>query len=256
MLQRAREAGAAIGGRAAPFFGLAAALAMAVPLVAGALTGHAAQGAMIALGAYLVGLRAPEGPYGARARNLASAVLVVAVGATIGGNLAGHTWLAVAVVPLVVALGSAVPWIGPTAGLAALLTAVRPPTQDVLYNGFLELLGGLLVSALLLAPWPARRLRPLRAALAEAADAAAGLLDAVAQNVGEQDTGPLRTVEAAEPELASVTRRPDWEASRRAASRALANARATYGFYRSGRGREEPTRPERLIDALSRIVHE
>jgi uncharacterized membrane protein YccC len=256
VLQRAREAYAAIGGRATPFYGIAAALALALPLVVGALTGHAAQGAMIALGAYLVALRAPEGPYGARARNLASAVLVVAVGATIGGNLSGHTWLAVAVVPPVVALGSVFPWIGPTAGLAVLLTAVRPSTGDVLYGGFLELLGGLLASALLLAPWPARRLRPLRGALSEAADAVAGLLDAVAQDVGEQRTEALDEVAVADPGLAAVTRRPDWEEARRAASRALTNARATYGFYRSGRGREEPTRPERLIDALSRIMHE
>ncbi|MFC5749184.1 FUSC family protein [Actinomadura rugatobispora] len=255
-LERAREAYARVEGQTAPFYGLAASLAISLPLLVGTLTGHAAQGGLIALGAYLVALRTPEGPYGARARNLASAVLVIAVGATIGGNLAAHAWLAVIVVPPVVALGSAVPWIGPTAGLAVLLTAIRPPTGDVLYGGFLELLGGLLTTALLLAPWPARRLRPLRTTLSEAADAVAAALDAVAEDVGGPDPGPLEAVELTDPGLASVARKPDWDERRRAASQALTAARATYGFYRSGRGREEPTRPERLIDALARIMQE
>ncbi|GAA1554074.1 hypothetical protein GCM10009678_41350 [Actinomadura kijaniata] len=251
-----RESLARIEGRAAPFYGLAAALAMAVPLLAGAATGHAAQGAMIALGAYLVALRAPEGPYGHRARNLASAVLVVAAGATVGGHLAGHTWLAVLVVPPIVALGSMITWIGPTAALAVLLTAVRPPTHDVVYNGFLELFGGLLASLLLLAPWPARRLRPLRAALAEAADAVAEALDAVAQEIGTSDTSALDAVDITDPDLAAVARVPVWEERRRAASRAIGAARTTVGFYRAGRNREEPSRPERLIDALARVMHE
>ncbi|WP_433330572.1 FUSC family protein [Spirillospora sp. CA-294931] len=256
MLKRAREAYAQIEGRAAPLYGIAASVAVALPLAVGALTGHAAQGSMIALGAYLVALRAPEGPYGARARNLASAVFVVAIGATIGGHLSGHTWLAVAVVPPIVALGSAITWIGPTAALAVLLTAVRPPTSDVLYNGFLELLGGLWVSGLLLAPWPARRLRPLRSALTEAADAIAEALDAVSQDVGAPDGTVLADVDLTNPDLAEVTRKPDWEERRRAASQALTAARTTYGFYRSGRGREEPSRPERLIEALARILQE
>ncbi|GAA2442181.1 hypothetical protein GCM10010191_68130 [Actinomadura vinacea] len=256
VLRRAREAYARVEGRTTPFYGLAAALAMALPLLVGTRTGHAAQGALIALGAYLVALRTPEGPYGARARNLASAVLVIAVGATIGGNLSGRDWISVIVVPPIVALGSAVPWIGPTAGLAVLLTAIRPPTGDVLYGGFLELLGGLLTTALLLAPWPARRLRPLRTTLAEAAEAVAAALDAVAEDIGTPDPGPLEAVELTDPGLASVARKPDWDERRRAASQALTAARATYGFYRSARDREEPTRPERLIDALARIMQE
>ncbi|MFF5261968.1 FUSC family protein [Actinomadura viridis] len=257
---RAREAYARIRAQAAPFYGLAAAIAMGVPLLAGALTGHAAQGSMIALGAYLVVLRAPEGPYGARARNLASAILVVALGATIGGVLSDHPWGAVVVVPLVVALGTAVPWIGATAGLAVLLTAIRPVTGDATYGGFLELLGGLLAAALLLAPWPARRLRPLRTTLAEAAGAVAEALDAVAEDIGgADDTDALHaldTLEHADPHLVPAARKPDWDAASLAASRALTAARATSGFYRSGRDRREPTRPERLIDALSRILQE
>ncbi|MFG1998423.1 FUSC family protein [Spirillospora sp. NPDC048911] len=257
MLWGAREAYAKIEGRAAPFYGLASSLALALPLLAGALTGHATEGSMIALGAYLVSLRAPEGPYGARARNLAAATIVVAVGATIGGHLSGHIWLAVAVVPPIVALGSSVGWIGPTAGLAVLLTAVRPRAEDVAFNGFLELLGGVLVSVLLLLPWTALRLRPLRTALSEAAEAVAEALDAVAQDIGAPDASALNAVDLTNPDLAAVVHKPDWEERRRAAARALTAARTTYGLYRAGRGgQDEPTRPERLIEALARILQE
>ncbi|KAB2351023.1 FUSC family protein [Actinomadura rudentiformis] len=254
VLRGARKAYAKIEGRAAPFYGLASSLAMAVPLLVGALTDHAAQGSMIALGAFVVSLRAPEGPYGARARNLGAATIVVAIGATIGGHLSGHIWLAVAVIPPIVALGSAVGWIGPTAGLAVLLTAIRPRAEDVVFNGFLELLGGVLVSVLLLVPWPAFRLRPLRTALSEATEAVAEALDAVAQDVGAPDASVLNAVDLTNPDLAAVVHKPDWEQRRRAASRALTAARTTYGLYRGGR--EEQTRPERLIEALARILHE
>ncbi|QKG23960.1 FUSC family protein [Actinomadura verrucosospora] len=256
MLKRARSAYAQINGQSAPFYGLAAALAMAIPLLVGSLTGRAAQGSMIALGAYLVALRAPEGPYGNRARDLASGVLMVAIGSAVGGLLSGHTWPAVIVVPPLIALGVAVPRIGSTAGLAVLLSAIRPPSADVIGIGLLELIGGLLTMGLLLVPWPVRRLRPLREALADAADRVAEALDAVAQDVGAPDPSPLDAVELTNPDLLAVTRMPDWEERRRAASEALTDARAVYGLYRSGRGRGEPTRPERLIDALGRVLHE
>lgn len=256
MLQRAREAYAQINGRAAPLYGLAASVAMAVPLLVGTLTGYAAAGSTIALGAYLVALRAPEGPYGSQARDLAGGVLMVTVGAAVGGLLSGHTWLAVAVVPPLVALGTAVSQIGSTAGMAVLNSAIRPPTSDVVHSGLLEMIGGLFTTALLLAPWPARRLKPLRAALSEAADAVAEALDAVAQDVGAPDGSVLDKVELDDPELEEVTRKPDWEQRRRAASEALTDARTTYSLYRSGRGRDDPTRPERFIEALARIMHE
>ncbi|MBW8482930.1 FUSC family protein [Actinomadura parmotrematis] len=255
MLQRAREAYAQIEGQATPVYGTVAAFAVAAPLVVGTLTGHPAAGSAIALGAYLVALRAPEGPYGARARNLAGTVLIVTLGATIGGYLAGHTVVAVLVVPPIVALGTSVPWIGPTAALAVLMTAVRPVSGHVVHNGLLEFAGALWVSALILAPWPARRLRPLRAALGEAAEEIAGALDAVAQGIGHPDTSALDAVEVADPALAEVAHVPDWAERRRAASRALGAARATAGQFRAGRG-DEQSRPDRLIKHLSRILHE
>ncbi len=249
-----REAYARIEGGAAFFYGPVAALAIALPLIVGTLTGHAAPGSVVAQGAYLVALRGPEGPYSEQARNLFGATVIVAVGATIGGNLAGHPWLAVAVVPIVVAVGNSVPWIGTTAALAVLLTAVRPPGADIVLNGLLELAGGVWVSLLLLSPWPALRLRPLWGALAEAADAVATALDAVAENIGDQDAAALDSVHLDPPALDDVAHRPDWDDSRRAAREAIGGARATLKYYSStGNG---PSRPERLIDALGRIMHE
>ncbi|MEV5570475.1 FUSC family protein [Spirillospora sp. NPDC052269] len=259
MLKRVRQAYASIGSfgsEATPFYGLSAALAVTAPLVIGVLSERAATGAMIALGAFLVAQRAPEGPYGAQARNLGGAVVLVAVGSALGGLLSGHVWLSVWAVPPVVALGSAVSWIGSTAGLAVLLAAVRPPADDVVYVGFLELLGGLLFCVIVLAPWPARRLRPLRDAIADAADEVAGALDAVSQEIGTTDAAALDAMEITNPDLAAVVHTVDWDEQRRSAAEALTDARATYALYRTGHGRNEPTRPERLLDALSRILHE
>ncbi|MCP2340345.1 FUSC family protein [Actinomadura rupiterrae] len=256
MLERVRQSFAYVEGEPTPFFGLSAALAIALPLIVGALTGHAGPGSVISLGAYLVAQRAPEGPYGARARDLGSAVLIVALGATVGGLLSGHTWIAVAAVPPIVAIGSAVNWIGSTAGMAVLMTAIRPHPHDLVSMGTLELLGGLLFCVLVLAPWPARRLRPLQEALADAADEVAGALDAVAQEIGGQDPAALNAVHITNPDLAEVVHTVDWDAQRRAAAEALTEARETYAQYRTARSKVEPTRPERLIDALSRILHE
>jgi uncharacterized membrane protein YccC len=256
VLDRIRAAYTRFEGRAAPFYGLASALAVAVPLLVGSATGQAARASAVALGAFLVAIRAPEGPYSARARNLASAVLVVAVGALVGGTLAGRPWTAVLVVPPIVALGTAVPAIGPTAGLAVLLTAIGPSPEPVLFGGFLEVMGALLATVLYLAPWPTRRLRPLRTTLADAAEAVANALDAVAEELLAHDQRPLEAVEPEDPELLEVALKPDWEEARLAAFQALATARDTSQFYRTGRGRSDPTRPERLIEALERVMQE
>lgn len=96
----------------------------------------------------------------------------------------------------------------------------------------------------------------MREALSQASDAVAEALDAVAEDVGAPDAAPLDAVELTNPDLLAVTRIPDWEAKRRAASEALTAARSTYALYRSGRGDGDPTRPERLIDALGRVLHE
>src|SRR4051812_29974853 len=112
-----RERYAESEGRAAPAYGVVAAVGIAVPLLVGTLTGHAADGGLAALGAFYVANTAPQGPYGARVRALLGAVVVVTVFTWLGGALSGHGWLAVIFVPIVAASGAAIPWLGPTATL-------------------------------------------------------------------------------------------------------------------------------------------
>jgi uncharacterized membrane protein YccC len=219
----------ASGGRPAPYHGLATAVGITVPLVAGTLTGHAADSVPAGLGAFYVAFAGPKGPYGARARSMLATVVVVTVFTWFGGLLNGQPWLATLIVPMVAALGASLSWMGPTAALCTLIAAVRPPTSPVLLNGVLEMAGGLWVSVLLLTPWITDRLRPLRASVAEAAEAIAA---------------PIGALPDPDPD--------EWDRRRREAYDAIRQARATYAVYR-GLGREEP---RRLTEALDRAVDE
>jgi uncharacterized membrane protein YccC len=221
-------------GRPAPVYGAVAAVGVTAPLVAGLLTGHAAESVLVALGAFYVSIAAPSGPYGARARALLVAVVVVTVFTWLGGVLSGHPWLAVAAVPVVATLASVLPWMGATATLCTVLAVVRPPTSPVIFNGFLETTGGVFVSLLLLAPWITHRLRPLRLSLAGAANAVAAALDVLATPGAEEE---------------------EWTTRRRQAYDAINQARVTYGLYRTG-GREDQERPRRLIEAFRRTMDE
>lgn len=233
-LARLRETYAESEGRASPIYGVVASLAIATPLVIGTVTGHPAQGGLAALGAFFVVNTTPQGPYGARARALLAAVVVVTTSTLFGGLLAGHARLAVVVVPVVAALAAAVPWLGVTATLCTLVATVRPAGSPVLFNGFLEMLGGLFVSVLMIVPLLTRRLQPLRTALAEAGGSVAAALDLLA-----------------EPEL----RTDEWDRRRRQAYDEIRKARATYGLYLSG-GRDDQQRPRRLIEAFARVMDE
>src|SRR5689334_12107251 len=99
-LGRLRATYAESEGSAAPVYGATTAFGMAIPLVAGVLTGHVAESVLVALGAFYVALSASGGPYGARARALLVAVGVVTVFTWLGGLLSGHPWFAVAAVPV------------------------------------------------------------------------------------------------------------------------------------------------------------
>jgi uncharacterized membrane protein YccC len=221
-------------GEPAPVYGAVTAVGVTAPLLVGLLTGHAAESVLAALGAFYVALAAPSGPYGARARALLVAVAVVTVFTWLGGVLSGHPWLAVAVVPVVATFASLMPWLGPTATLCTVLAVIRPASSPVIFDGFLEMSGGLFVSALLLAPWITHRLRPLRMSLAEAAGAVAAALDVLA--VPEPDD-------------------EEWTTRRRQAYDAIRQGRVTYGLYRTG-GRDDEERPRRLLDALRRTTDE
>jgi uncharacterized membrane protein YccC len=221
-------------GQPAPVYGAVTAVGVATPLVAGVLTGHAAESVLVALGAFYVAIAAPSGPYGARARALLMAIAVVTVFTWLGGVLSGHPWLAVATVPAVATLASLLPWMGATATLCTVLAAIRPVTSPVIFNGFLEMAGGVFVSLLLLAPWITHRLRPLRLSLAEAANSVAAALDVLATPGADEE---------------------EWTKRRRAAYDAIAQARVTYGLYRTG-GRDGQERPRRLIEVFRRTMDE
>jgi uncharacterized membrane protein YccC len=228
---RLRQALIAVEGQAAPVYGLCAAFAIALPLLIGAQLGRPYAGLVVALGAYLVAVRSPQGTYGQKGRQLAVIVTVIMVGTLIGGLLSGHRWIIVAVLPLVVIFQSVVSGVGPTLGLATMTAAIRPSTENVLLDCAYELTGALFMSALVLAPWPGRRLRPLLEALSEAAAAVAETLEVVTVPAGD----------------------PEWERRRRAAADALTQARTTYGLYNAA---SDDERPARLIKALVKIMHE
>jgi uncharacterized membrane protein YccC len=227
-----RDTYAASEGPVAPVYGLVTAVGVTAPLVVGVLTGRTAESVVVGLGITYVAFAGPTGPYGARARSMLAATAVVTVFTWFGGLFSGHPWLATAVVPLVAAVGAALPWMGPTAALVTLVAAVRPVTSPVFFDGVLELAGGLWITLLLLAPWVTRRLRPLHVSVAEAARTVAAALDAVA----DPDAGA-------------------WDRRRREAYDALRQARATYALYRGG-GPDERRRPQRLVEALDRAMDE
>jgi uncharacterized membrane protein YccC len=225
---------AASEGRAAPVYGLVSGIGVSTPLVVGVLTGRAAESGLVGLGAFYVASAGPTGPYGARARTMLATVAVVAVFTWFGGLFSGDPWLATVIVPIVAAAGAAIRWMGPIAALSTLVAAIRPPTSPVLFIGVLEMLGGLWVTVLMLAPWITHRLRPLRTSVAEATRAVADAFD-----------------------LLSDTDSAEWDRRRSNAYDALRQARATYALYRGGLEEQEShDRPHRLVEALDRAMDE
>lgn len=234
LLTRIRE-------EAAPFYGLAAALGIGAPLLAGLVAGRLDQATLAGIGAFLLAFTAPTGPYGARARSLGTSVAVIAIGGALGGLLAGHRWAVVAAIAVIVPAAVSLSWMRPTAVLAVLLTAVRPPPGHPLENMALMALGGLWLAALLLIPRPARRLRPLGRSLGAAADAIAALLDVV----GGELQNPARTDE----------RVSAWDHRHKRAVAALRDASTTVRLYLSGEEEDQrSTQPKRLIDAFRRLL--
>jgi uncharacterized membrane protein YccC len=231
LVERGRQLFTTVEGQALPVQGLAAAVGISLPLLIGTFTGHPSTGLVAALGAYLTALRSPQGTYGERARSLGGILTAIAVGSLIGGLLSGHSWIAVVVVPSVLFIGSAVPSLGITLGLATLFAFVRPPSEDLVRNGLLELSGALFMGALIMAPWPGRRLRPMRESLAGLAEALVEALDVVTARPGALG----------------------WEERRAVVSAAEAGAKATYALYKVS---NDDNRPQRLITALSRISGE
>ncbi|WP_329260706.1 FUSC family protein [Actinoallomurus sp. NBC_01490] len=229
-----RRAFATFEGCAAPVYGLVTAAGVCVPLVVGLITGRVVESQLVALGAFYVGVIGPQGRQGVRARSMIIRVAVVTLFSWLGGLVSSHDWLMVVVTSAVAALGAAIPELGPMAALCTLVAALRPATSPALYNGLLETLGGVWICVLLLAPWVAQRLRPLRAGIAAAACSVADTLDDLAGP--DLDPG-------------------EWPRRRATAYSDLHSARVAYGLYRSG-GFEEQRRPARIIAAIHQVMDE
>ncbi len=224
--------------RAAPFHGLAAGLGVGLPLLLGLLSGRPDRGTLAAIGAYLIAVAAPTGPYGARARSMAEFIVVVALGGGLGGLLAPFPWTVVVALAAIVAGAVLLGQVKPVPEFAVLFTAVRPPPAHPLENMAFMALGGLWVAVILLSPWPFRRLRPLGGALGAVADAVAAMLDAAAAELRSPGTGAA-----------------DWEARRKEAAAAMRKAATTYSLYLSGQPETPNARPRRLLDGFRRMIH-
>lgn len=223
-------------------YGLLCGVAMAIPLLAGALTGHAHAGGLIALGAYFTAFGDTFGkPYGERAKNLLAKVVLNAAGFWLGSLLVPHPWLAVAGVGLVAAAGAQWRIVGMPPVLSmvvgfydAIPVAWSPP--------LLVAAGGLFFSVMALAPWPWRRLNPLKDALGEACRAMAAMLEGLsAPEDGAsvpKDQGPDE----------------EWDKRRAAGSKALdAVATASAAFHSS---EDKHRNPDTYLQALTTIFHE
>ncbi|MFC4052070.1 FUSC family protein [Actinomadura syzygii] len=224
--------------QATPFHGVAAGLGVGLPLLLGLLSGRPDRGTLAAIGAYLIAVAAPTGPYAARARSMAEFIVVVAVGGGLGGLLAPFPWAVVVVITATVAGAVLLGQVKPVPEFAVLFTAVRPPPTHPLENMALMALGGLWVAVILLSPWPFRRLRPLGGALGAVADAVAAMLDAAADGLREPATGAA-----------------DWEDRRKKAAAAMRKAATTYGLYLSGQPEAPNARPQRLLGGFRRMIH-
>ncbi|GAB2822992.1 FUSC family protein [Actinocorallia aurea] len=211
--------------RASLDYGLTGAIGVGLPLIVGSLLGAYAEGAWVGLGAYLLALVAPKGPYSLPAHRLWASFGVIVVCAALGVLVsAGGLWWTVPVVPAVAAAGAVLPWIGMTGPLTVLVAATQPSTADLRHLVPAVAGGALWMLLLMLLPFRWRVQKQLRNAVSEAARAVAELLESP---------------------------RTD-EALRLKASESFAEAREALELTRPT---ERGLRRERLIDALVRVLH-
>ncbi|MEV7009576.1 FUSC family protein [Streptosporangium sp. NPDC051022] len=224
----------AITGRPAWGYGLLCALGICLPLLSGVAVGHVRQGAVMALGAYLTVFGdAPGLPYGTRARKLLTTAFMVTLGTGLGQLIQPWPWLAVVVVGLVAAASAYWRVIGMSAVLAVTLSYFAPSGVGPVVHMAFTAAGGLLVTVLLLALWPVRRLRPLRTAFEEAGTALADLLVGAGR-------APLSD--------------ESWESLRRRAVTAEDDANRSFSLYRVSQ--EGDQAGDRLLVTLDRVFQE
>ncbi|GAA0374855.1 hypothetical protein Acor_42990 [Acrocarpospora corrugata] len=170
-MARFDDSGLAVG------HGLVTATAVVIPLVIGVAAGHPVAAGVVAIGAWLVAVRANADPPGVRALSMLAGVLSLALGTVLGMVVTDQPWLLIPIAPVVAGLGILVPMVGPTAAMALLITAANPVPVAPFEHLGLELLGGLLAATMITLPWPWRRTRPLSTTLGEATEELAVLIE-------------------------------------------------------------------------------
>jgi uncharacterized membrane protein YccC len=211
---------------------LTGAASLVIPLLVGIVTGHLIGGATVGLGAWLVASRALLDPARVSRTFMLGVVVSLAVGTVLGIVISGESWLIVPAASALGGLGVLVRPIGITPALTFLLTAANPLPIDPLAHTGLQLLGGLLASALLTLPWPWRRTRPLALLLSQTAEAVADLVEA-----------------AADPQRDSH----EWDVLRRKAGDSLVEALMAYVRHRWQRRSRDA---EKVAVALRRVFYE
>jgi uncharacterized membrane protein YccC len=111
-------------------FGLRAGLSVGIPLVAGALSHHASDGALASIGSF-AGFYGPDAPYRHRIRLVAGVGVALTVLVPLGSLCAATAWLSVLLIGLVAA----------TASFACLALRVPPPREYLIVLGVLAATG-------------------------------------------------------------------------------------------------------------------
>jgi uncharacterized membrane protein YccC len=163
--------------------GLRKSLVVTVLLAAAVATGQIYVGFMLVIGAFSLGFVDQGGSYLPRVRPMLIACLVIGVSAVVGVLTGSIGWLFVLLMALwgfgagmLVALGPAGQVVGLQAVVAlAISSNFHLPPLMALETGVLLMAGGLLQTAVALAPWPFSRYRYEREALARAYQALASL---------------------------------------------------------------------------------
>jgi uncharacterized membrane protein YccC len=165
--------------------GLRKALVVTALLAAAVATGQIYIGFMLVIGAFSLGFVDQGGSYLPRVRSMLVACVVIGISAVVGVLTGSIAWLFVLLMALagfgagmLVALGPAGQVIGLQAVVALSISSnFHLPPLMALETGALLMAGGLLQTAVALAPWPFSRYRYERGALADAYRALAALAE-------------------------------------------------------------------------------
>ncbi len=153
-------------------------LAVTLPLIVGAATGHLTAGLGVSTGALNTMFSDQPGPYARRAQHILLTATGASVSALVGFSLGAHPLLMVIAGAfwgfagaLMVALGSDAGRVGVTSIILLVVTSSAPhPFLDSLNAALLIFCGGLLQLSMAVAAWPLQRYRPERTALAQVYD--------------------------------------------------------------------------------------